>query len=193
MTAVPHMAHFAQYERTRANSYDTPNAPNTTASRDEFVINPNQFVTSPAGSGSASPVSPRPLAGPYRNPALNVSAPVLHPQARAPYMTNRSVTAPPGKRLAFAPNLSVHTTWPAAVYDRRSEPATCNKLTPALAQRIKCVRSIAIDSGLTLPQGRAECLQAQRDGRAPHLTHLHSCVVSLSCIHRSSSASDFFA
>ncbi|KAH9923355.1 uncharacterized protein B0H18DRAFT_1212270 [Fomitopsis serialis] len=48
----------------------------------------------------------------------------------------RSATAP-AKRLAFASNLSVYDTFPAAVYDRRSEPATWSRLTPALAQRIK--------------------------------------------------------
>ncbi|ETW87773.1 hypothetical protein HETIRDRAFT_306543 [Heterobasidion irregulare TC 32-1] len=39
--------------------------------------------------------------------------------------------------LAFASNLSVYDTFPATVYDRRSEPATWSRLTPALAQRIK--------------------------------------------------------
>jgi len=68
----------------------------------------------------------------------NSSAPALstvfspHP----PTLSQRSATAPT-KRLAFASNLSVYDTFPAAVYDRRSEPATWSRLTPALAQRIK--------------------------------------------------------
>lgn len=41
------------------------------------------------------------------------------------------------RRAKFAQHLSVHTTWPAAIYDRRGELATCNRLTPTLAQRIK--------------------------------------------------------
>jgi hypothetical protein len=41
------------------------------------------------------------------------------------------------RRATFAQHLSVHTTWPPAIYDRRGELATCNRLTPALAQRIK--------------------------------------------------------
>ncbi|KAL7338118.1 hypothetical protein BJY59DRAFT_640142, partial [Rhodotorula toruloides] len=41
------------------------------------------------------------------------------------------------RRIVFAQNLSVHTTWPATIYDRRAEPATCNRLTPLLAQQIK--------------------------------------------------------
>ncbi|KAK0554724.1 bud neck involved protein [Tilletia horrida] len=41
------------------------------------------------------------------------------------------------KRLVFAESHIFHSTWPAHVYDRRGELATCNLLTPALAQRIK--------------------------------------------------------
>lgn len=67
----------------------------------------------------------------------NSSAPALSlHSANAPTLTHRSQTAP-SKRLAFAANLSVYDTFPATVYDRRSEPATWSRLTPALAQRIK--------------------------------------------------------
>ena len=68
----------------------------------------------------------------------NSSAPALSTMftSNPPTLTQRSATAPP-KRLAFATNLSVYDTFPAAVYDRRSEPATWSRLTPTLAQRIK--------------------------------------------------------
>lgn len=69
----------------------------------------------------------------------NVSEPALSSMLNAnppPTLTHRSATAP-AKRLAFATNLSVYDTFPATVYDRRSEPATWSRLTPALAQRIK--------------------------------------------------------
>ncbi|GJE99771.1 hypothetical protein PsYK624_160420 [Phanerochaete sordida] len=68
----------------------------------------------------------------------NSSAPALSTmfQSNAPTLTHRSATAP-SKRLAFATNLSVYDTFPSSVYDRRSEPATWSRLTPALAQRIK--------------------------------------------------------
>ncbi|KAL0950488.1 hypothetical protein HGRIS_007299 [Hohenbuehelia grisea] len=66
----------------------------------------------------------------------NSSAPALSTiHATAPLLP-RSTTAP-AKRLAFASNLSVYDTFSASVYDRRSEPATWSRLTPALAQRIK--------------------------------------------------------
>ncbi|KAF5361644.1 hypothetical protein D9758_007298 [Tetrapyrgos nigripes] len=69
----------------------------------------------------------------------NSSAPVLSTvSASAPTLTHRSATTPSNsKRLAFANNLSVYDTFSANVYDRRSEPATWSRLTPALAQRIK--------------------------------------------------------
>ncbi|KAH9939020.1 uncharacterized protein BXZ73DRAFT_89104 [Epithele typhae] len=68
----------------------------------------------------------------------NSSAPALSKfsSSTAPTLTHRSATAP-AKRLVFAANLSVYDTFPATVYDRRSEPATWSRLTPALAQRIK--------------------------------------------------------
>ncbi|KAH7910012.1 hypothetical protein BJ138DRAFT_1066029 [Hygrophoropsis aurantiaca] len=68
----------------------------------------------------------------------NSSAPALStmPMLSPPTLTHRSATSPP-KRLVFANNLSVYDTFSASVYDRRSEPATWSRLTPALAQRIK--------------------------------------------------------
>ncbi|KAG6874135.1 hypothetical protein C0995_005551 [Termitomyces sp. Mi166 len=73
----------------------------------------------------------------FNHPNLNSSAPVLSTMTNAPLMlTHRSATAP-SKKLLFDNNLSVYDTFPASVYDRRSEPATWSRLTPALAQRIK--------------------------------------------------------
>lgn len=76
----------------------------------------------------------------FAHPNLNSSAPALtlfnSTTSSAPPLAHRSATTP-AKRLAFAQNLSIYDTFPPSVYDRRSEPATCNRLTPALAQRIK--------------------------------------------------------
>ncbi|CAE6506789.1 unnamed protein product [Rhizoctonia solani] len=72
----------------------------------------------------------------YTHPALNSSAPVLSSIGNNP-VAQRSATAPGRRRLTFATNLSVYDTFAPSTYDRRSEPATCNRLTPALAQRIK--------------------------------------------------------
>ncbi|KAH7330642.1 hypothetical protein B0J17DRAFT_722331 [Rhizoctonia solani] len=73
----------------------------------------------------------------YTHPALNSSAPVLSTISTHTGLAQRSATAPGRRRLTFANNLSVYDTFAPSTYDRRSEPATCNRLTPALAQRIK--------------------------------------------------------
>lgn len=73
----------------------------------------------------------------YGNPSMNASAPVLTHFSAQTTIRSNSAPGAAGRRIAFAANLSVHTTWPAAIYDRRAEPATCNRLTPTLAQQIK--------------------------------------------------------
>ncbi|KAH9949476.1 hypothetical protein B0H21DRAFT_820070 [Amylocystis lapponica] len=84
-------------------------------------------------SSTHSPIAEKSL---FSHP--NSSAPALSTvfSPNPPTLAHRSATAP-AKRLAFASNLSVYDTFPATVYDRRSEPATWSRLTPALAQRIK--------------------------------------------------------
>ena len=62
-------------------------------------------------------------------------------------LRQESKSAPPGapgtpqgamKRSAsFSPRIVFHDTWPSQEYDRRGEIATCNRLTPMLAQQIK--------------------------------------------------------
>ncbi|KAG9248268.1 hypothetical protein BJ878DRAFT_476617 [Calycina marina] len=47
-------------------------------------------------------------------------------------------TTPQAKRNAtFSQRVQFHDTWPSGEYDRRGEIATCNRLTPMLAQQIK--------------------------------------------------------
>ena len=41
------------------------------------------------------------------------------------------------KRIDFNSRVQYHETWPSGEYDRRGDTATCNKLTPLLAQQIK--------------------------------------------------------
>lgn len=51
----------------------------------------------------------------------------------------RSESSPPSapKSLVFSPRIQLHETWTSGEYDRRGEIATCNRLTPLLAQQIK--------------------------------------------------------
>ncbi|KAI9746698.1 MAG: bud neck involved protein [Claussenomyces sp. TS43310] len=51
-----------------------------------------------------------------------------------------SPAAGPGtlkRNATFSPRIQFHDTWPSGEYDRRGEIATCNRLTPMLAQQIK--------------------------------------------------------
>lgn len=86
----------------------------------------------------------------YKNPVHNSSAPTISrsegvdPQAR-------TMSVPSRRRLIWAPECAVYSTYDALTYDRRSEPATCNReshllthkhsniagLTPELAMAIK--------------------------------------------------------
>lgn len=51
----------------------------------------------------------------------------------------KSAPSPPmaPKSLVFSPRIQLHETWPSGEYDRRGDVATCNRLTPLLAQQIK--------------------------------------------------------
>ncbi|KAJ5331947.1 hypothetical protein N7476_001730 [Penicillium atrosanguineum] len=42
-----------------------------------------------------------------------------------------------GRNIAFSPRIQFHDTWPPGEYDRRGDIATCNRLTPLLAQQIR--------------------------------------------------------
>jgi hypothetical protein len=41
------------------------------------------------------------------------------------------------RNATFSPRIVFHDTWPSGEYDRRGDVATCNRLTPLLAQQIK--------------------------------------------------------
>ena len=41
------------------------------------------------------------------------------------------------RNISFSPRIQFHDTWPSLEYDRRGDIATCNRLTPMLAQQIK--------------------------------------------------------
>lgn len=47
------------------------------------------------------------------------------------------ITPQPVRNIVFSPRIQFHETWPSGEYDRRGEIATCNRLTPLLAQQIK--------------------------------------------------------
>ncbi|KAF8961022.1 hypothetical protein BDZ97DRAFT_1760291 [Flammula alnicola] len=129
-------------------SKDLPDTP-TTATSSTFTASTSFTSTvssgTPVGSRNGGNIESTPAenrtSAIYQHPNLNSSAPALSTMGSAtsntpPTLTHRSATSP-NKRLTFATNLSVYDTFSASVYDRRSEPATWSRLTPALAQRIK--------------------------------------------------------
>ncbi|TFY70142.1 hypothetical protein EVG20_g2862 [Dentipellis fragilis] len=135
-----HPSHSSAHSPANNNGTSNSDGSSTTTS----FLPPLPFETGAERSDSPAHASgpedsPRP--GPektlFNHPNLNSSAPVLSALANnPPTLSHRSATTP-AKRLAFASNLSVYDTFPPTVYDRRSEPATWSRLTPALAQRIK--------------------------------------------------------
>lgn len=54
-------------------------------------------------------------------------------------LTTRSMPSTPqsSRNISFSPRLQFHDVWSSTEYDRRGEIATCNRLTPMLAQQIK--------------------------------------------------------
>ncbi|KAF9235866.1 hypothetical protein BU15DRAFT_89424 [Melanogaster broomeanus] len=101
---------------------------------------PLSFTSSSDSSLSSDLESGR--SSPHHAPLFtlpNSSAPALSTIQTTPTtLSHRTASGPTTpKRLVFANNLSVYDTFSSTVYDRRSEPATWSRLTPALAQRIK--------------------------------------------------------
>ncbi len=158
------------WTRVRANSYDVPNGPstagaplmsqmsNTTAGVDRMDgVAPRpaspQFPKSASGGPYSQQQHPAPAPSPSPTPSplghhSNSSMPTLSlfGQGGDPDLTLTLGSAQRGhgrnrKRLIFAEEDIFHSTWPAHVYDRRGDLATCNRLTPLLAQQIKEVSS----------------------------------------------------
>ena len=59
-------------------------------------------------------------------PRLNSSSRSL---PNTPHSTSRNIS--------FSPRIQFHDAWSSSEYDRRGDIATCNRLTPMLAQQIK--------------------------------------------------------
>ncbi|SNX86682.1 uncharacterized protein MEPE_05391 [Melanopsichium pennsylvanicum] len=152
--------------RIRANSYDAPQSASASSTlHSPSTMTHIQTGTAGVerldgvGAKTESPASSRPgsrsddipphsassgsiqhtggVLGHHSNSSMPTLSLMMDPSAD--FLPQRSVTAPsqPKKKLSFADDLIFHSTWPATVYDRRGEQATCNRLTPMLAQRIK--------------------------------------------------------
>lgn len=54
-----------------------------------------------------------------------------------PNVSTRSLPTQGPRNISFSPRIQFYDVWSATEYDRRGDIATCNRLTPMLAQQIK--------------------------------------------------------
>ncbi|KAL1587827.1 hypothetical protein WHR41_03530 [Cladosporium halotolerans] len=106
-----------------------------TASPDIRPTEVPHVLDSPASSMPSTPKDGSTRSASFRDGATND----YFSQPRIASMTNnRSMPATPtGKGITFSPRIQFHDAWSASDYDRRGDIATCNRLTPILAQQIK--------------------------------------------------------
>jgi len=98
------------------------------------VLKPVDAVPNVGSSRSSSPATPKTEVGQARNDDYFGKPP------RIPNGSTRSLpTTPHGglRNISFSPRIQFHDAWSPQDYDRRGDIATCNRLTPMLAQQIK--------------------------------------------------------
>lgn len=101
--------------------------------------------------------------------------------------TPRSLAA---RNISFSPRIQFHDTWPPGEYDRRGEIATCNRLTPLLAQQIKEeLNTFKMVCILSTPRFCYCSLCSRRWKYTPSLKSIHTssdeCIVSGAVIQSS--------
>lgn len=87
--------------------------------------------------GSESPASSMPSTpkdGQSRNDSLKNSG---NGDYFSPMVPTKAGVTPGGRSISFSPRIQFHDAFSSTEYDRRGEIATCNRLTPMLAQQIK--------------------------------------------------------
>ncbi|XP_014558919.1 hypothetical protein COCVIDRAFT_35712 [Bipolaris victoriae FI3] len=98
------------------------------------VIRPEDSVPNVGSSRSSSPATPKTEVGQSRTDDYFAKPPRIHNGS-----TRSLPTTPHGgmRNISFSPRIQFHDAWSPQDYDRRGEIATCNRLTPMLAQQIK--------------------------------------------------------
>lgn len=99
----------------------------TSSPSDSPMVKPSVTIAEPAASPSGSPRTGR---GGHGDGAS--SSDYFNARAKS------TPTTPMGARnITFSPRIQFHDVWSSNEYDRRGDIATCNRLTPLLAQQIK--------------------------------------------------------
>ncbi|CAZ85449.1 unnamed protein product [Tuber melanosporum] len=95
-----------------------------------------------AAFGSSNAENQRPSSSKQRSDSLKIEGDdYFMSSPRFPAGSSNSAPTSPASmsryNVSFSPRITFHDTWPSGEYDRRGEIATCNRLTPMLAQQIK--------------------------------------------------------
>ncbi|KAH9870163.1 hypothetical protein J1614_007085 [Plenodomus biglobosus] len=98
------------------------------------VLKPVDAIPNAGNSRSNSPSTPRTDASQPRSDDYFAKPPRIHNGS-----TRSLPTTPHGglRNISFSPRIQFHDAWSPQDYDRRGDIATCNRLTPMLAQQIK--------------------------------------------------------
>ncbi|KAG5924512.1 hypothetical protein E4U42_004615 [Claviceps africana] len=123
------------------------------ASSDLVLPNIPSIADSPMSSTPSTPVDDG--HGHKRTGSIAIGSEDYFMSALRLRQDSQSGTPPTKRNATFSPRLIFCDTWPSQEYDRRGEIATCNRLTPHLAQQIKeelnsfkMVRSTPVNSVL---------------------------------------------
>ncbi|OAX77302.1 hypothetical protein ACJ72_08402 [Emergomyces africanus] len=106
---------------------------------------PHFHDSSPRSSAPSTPSEDRdrpPRSGHRRTDSITIEGEdYFLPAGRFSTTVSSSAPVTPqavaARNISFSPRIQFHDTWPSGEYDRRGEIATCNRLTPLLAQQIK--------------------------------------------------------
>ena len=100
---------------------------------------------SPRSSAPSTPVDELPRSGHRRTDSITIEGnehdDYFASVTRFTSLDSKTATPPTPQQsirnISFSPRIQFHDTFPSGEYDRRGDIATCNRLTPMLAQQIK--------------------------------------------------------
>ncbi|KAF2769149.1 hypothetical protein EJ03DRAFT_272812 [Teratosphaeria nubilosa] len=103
------------------------------------VIRPADTTPVPSSESPASSMPSTPKDGASARRSTSLNGDYFSPKLAATMSARSMPNTPNGtaRNIHFSPRIQFHDVWSAAEYDRRGEIATCNRLTPMLAQQIK--------------------------------------------------------
>ncbi|KIW30967.1 uncharacterized protein PV07_02653 [Cladophialophora immunda] len=102
------------------------------------------MIDSPKSSAPSTPADEPPRSGHRRTDSITIESndhdDYFTSMTRLGSLDSKNTPVTPQgliRNISFSPRIQFYDTWPSGEYDRRGEIATCNRLTPMLAQQIK--------------------------------------------------------